>query len=66
LPTGEFSDVGIPQKGFAKPKTLNAALGDVVFETLNVAGQNSRSFFTLAHQEGLARQRVFHRPQDVG
>lgn len=33
------------RKVFARSKTLNAALGEVVFETPKVSGQNSRSFF---------------------
>jgi hypothetical protein len=32
------------RKTFAKSKILNAALGEVVFETPEVSGQNSRSF----------------------
>jgi len=32
------------RKIFSKSKSLNAALGDVVFETPSVTGQNPRSF----------------------
>jgi hypothetical protein len=44
---------------FSKSKTLNAALGDVVFETPSVTGQSPRSFLQWRVKRDLDRGAYF-------